>query len=353
MKNINYLTIIFISVLTVSCSKSSDPSKKIGIGSRTISYQSDKKVGSLMIPPDLTQPNIQGVFAEEIRITKDSEAQTELVNVEVARDNYRRWLIVDKPQSEVWALTKEFFRSYNFKIEKENQQIGIFETDYLEIETKVPDKSLGMIRAALSKALKTQYGLPIADKYRVRIEAANDPNKTEVYLTLSSIGEVVSGTLRLWQPREKDIEIETEMLLTLMVFIGSNESDAISKILNVEKEKQESVYVRELKESFATLVFPYNKKQTWSYLGWALDELNIDIEDRDPLEGSYYINISTSVGFFSGLLNTVSNGKTYKLTVREKDASITEVIFVDLTEENKLNTINYSYEFFNEIASKF
>ena len=353
MKNINYLTIIFISLLTVSCSKSSDSVKKIGLGSRVISYQSDEKVGSLMIPPDLTQPNIQGVFAEDIKATEDSEAPIEFVSIEVARDNYRRWLIVDKPPSEVWTLTKEFFRSYNFKIEKENQQIGIFETDYLEIETKVPDKSLGMIRAALSKALKTQYGLPIADKYRVRIEPTSDPNKTEVYLTLSSIGEVVSGALRLWQPREKDIEIETEMLLTLMVFIGSNENEAISKILNVEKEKQDSVYVLELEESFATLVFPYNKKQTWSYLGWALDELNIDIEDRDPLEGSYYINISPNKGFFSGLLNTVSNGKTYKLIAREKEASKTEVIFVDLSEENKVKTINYSYEFFNEIASKF
>ncbi len=353
MKNINYLTIIFISLLTVSCSKSSDSVKKIDLGSRTINYQSDEKVGSLMIPPDLTQPNTQGLFAEEVMMSKDSEAQIELVNVEIARDNYRRWLIVDKPPIEVWTLTKEFFRSYNFKIEKENQQIGIFETDYLEIETKVPDKSLGMIRAALSKALKTQYGLPIADKYRIRIEPASDPNKTEVYLTLSSIGEVVSGALRLWQPREKDVEIETEMLLTLMVYLGSDENEAISKISNVQNEKQESVFVLEREESFATLVFPYNKKQTWNYLGWALDELNIDIEDRDLLEGSYYINISPNKGFFSKLLNTVSSEKTYKLTAREKDASKTEVIFVDLSEENKVEIINYSYEFFDEIASKF
>ena len=58
------------------------------------------------------------------------------------------------PTSEVWSLSKEFFRSYGFVIEKENQKIGLLETDYLEIETKVPDKSLGMIRAALSKGFK-------------------------------------------------------------------------------------------------------------------------------------------------------------------------------------------------------
>ena len=97
------------------------------------------------------------------------------------------------PPSEVWSLSKEFFRSFGFKIEKENQKIGILETDYLEIDTNVPDKSLGAIRAGLSKLLNTQYGLPIADKYRIRIESLDDPNQSEVYLTLTSIGEVVQG----------------------------------------------------------------------------------------------------------------------------------------------------------------
>ena len=104
-------------------------------------------------------------------MTDKSYKVTEVQNVEVKRDAHRRWLLVDMPPSEVWSLSKEFFRSFGFKIEKENQKIGILETDYLEIDTKVPDKSLGAIRAALSKALKTQYGLPIADKYRIRIES--------------------------------------------------------------------------------------------------------------------------------------------------------------------------------------
>ena len=109
---------------------------------------------------------------------------TKVQNVEVKRDTHRRWLLVDMPPSVVWSLSKEFFRSFGFKIEKENQKIGILETDYLEIDTKVPDKSLGAIRAGLAKVLNTQYGLPIADKYRIRIESLDDSNQSEVYLTL-------------------------------------------------------------------------------------------------------------------------------------------------------------------------
>ena len=353
MKNINYLAIIFIGLLAVGCSKVLDPVKKIGLGSRVIDYQADEKVDSLIIPPDLTQPKSLSLFTQNENLSNEIEVVNRVENVEVMRDNYRRWLVVDMPSSEVWSLSKEFFRSYGFKIENENQKIGIFETDYLEIETKVPDKSLGMIRAALSKALQTQYGLPIADKYRVRIEPIEDQNKTEIYLTLASIGEVVSGAIRVWQPREKDVELETEMLLKFMVFLGNDQVEAISKIQSnvASDESIASVIISE--SGYATLIFPYNKKQSWSYLGWALDELDIDVDDRDSLEGSYFIKANIKKGLFSKMLGSIDKQKTYQLIVKESADSQTSVIFVDLSEENEDDTKDYSIELFSNITSKF
>ena len=353
MKIINCLIIVSISLLVISCSKFTDPVQKIGIGTRVISYQADDSTTSLVIPPDLTKPSSEGLFVENVNVSNNQDIVTEVGNVEVMRDNHRRWLVVDKPTSEVWSLSKEFFRSYGFVIEKENQKIGLLETDYLEIETKVPDKSLGMVRAALSKALKTQYGLPIADKYRVRMEPVEGQNKTEVYLTLTSIGEVIKGEQRLWQPREKDVELETEMLLMLMVFLGSERTEAISKIQASTDSNDDLVKVVESDSGYATLVFPYNKKQSWSYLGWALDELDVDIEDRDLFEGSYFINIYPSKGFFGALLNTVKSTKTYQLYVKQIDEFHSEVIFVDLSNENDEDTLSFSFEFFNKLAAKF
>jgi outer membrane protein assembly factor BamC len=331
----------------------SDPIKKVGLGGRVVNYQGDDTIDSLVIPPDLTKPNLQGLFVENIGVIDQTYKVTEVQNVEVKRDAHRRWLLVDMPSSEVWSLSKEFFRSFGFKIEKENQKIGILETDYLEIDTKVPDKSLGAIRAMLSKALKTQYGLPIADKYRIRIESLDDPNQSEVYLTLTSIGEVVKGEQRLWQSREKDVELETEMLLNLMVFLGSDRSEAINKIQASNERPESPVSVVKSESGYATLVFPYNKKQAWSYLGWALDELYVDIEDRDAIDGSYYIKVTAEKGFFSKLLSTVSPTQTYKLIVKQLDESHSQVIFVDLSEENEQDTIDYSFDFFNQLATKF
>jgi len=353
MKKINYLTVIVVSLLAVSCSKITDPVKKINLGSRVMNYQSDEKVNSLIIPPDLTAPSSQGAFTKVIEVSGDDNVVKRIQNVEVMRDKYRRWLVVDLPASEVWRLSKEFFRSYNFKINKENQKIGILETDYLEIETVVPDKSLGAIRAGLAKVLKTQYGLPIADKYRVRIEPVEGQNKSEVYLTLSSIGEVVDGALRVWQPREKDVELETEMLLTLMVFLGNDRAEAIDKIQSNDISNEVIASVETSSNGYASLIFPYDKEQTWSYLGWALDELNIDIDDRDPVEGSYFINVTPNTGFLSKLLPTASSTSTYQLIVKEIDEPSTYVYFVDLSEEGEDDTLTYSFELFNQIAAKF
>ena len=353
MKYIKHLVVIFIASLITSCSMVSDPIKKVGLGGRVVNYQGDDTIDSLVIPPDLTKPNLQGLFVENIGVIDQTYKVTEVQNVEVKRDAHRRWLLVDMPSSEVWSLSKEFFRSFGFKIEKENQKIGILETDYLEIDTKVPDKSLGVIRAALSKALNTQYGLPIADKYRIRIESLSDPNQSEVYLTLTSIGEVVKGEQRLWQPRDKDVEVETEMLLNLMVFLGSDRSEAINKIQASNEKTESPVSVIKSESGYATLVFQYNKNQAWGYLGWALDELDVDVEDRDVIDGSYYINVVADKGFFSKLLSTVSLTQSYQLVVKQLDESYSQVIFVDLSEENEQDTIDYSFDFFNELAAKF
>ena len=353
MKIMNFLILALITLCVASCSKVADPVKKIGLGSRLVNYEVDENVDSLVIPPDLTAPSSQGAFTEVIKVNDDRSVLKRVQNVEVMRDKYRRWLLVDLPPAEVWTLSKEFFRSYGFNIEKENSKIGLIETDYLEIETNVPDKSLGAIRAALSKVLKTQYGLPIADKYRIRIEPTENINKSEVYLTLSSIGEVASGAMRLWQPREKDVELETEMLLKLMVFLGSDSQEAINKIQSDSNLDKGNAILAISESGFPELSLPLDKNESWRFIGFALDELSVDISDRDQLSGSFYIKVTPDRGFFSALINTVSSVKTYQIVLIEDNSATTKVIFVDLKEENDSEAIQYSTELFEQISLKF
>ena len=121
------------------------------------------------------------------------------------------------------------------------------------------------------------------------------------------------------------------MLLSFMIFLGNDIEDAIEQIQTTDQASQSIVSVEESSSGFANLVFPYNKKQTWGYLGWALDELGVDIEDRDNISGSYYINVPLNKGLFARLLSTSSDTVTYKLLVKQVNEIYSHVIISELS----------------------
>jgi hypothetical protein len=52
-------------------------------------------------------------------------------------------------------------------------------------------------------------------------------------------------------------------------------------------------------------------------------------------------------------LSAASATKTYQLIVKEVDELSTYVYYVDLTDEHENDTLLYSFELFNQVASKF
>jgi len=281
-------------------------------------------------------------------------------NVEVKKAGERRWLVVDKKPDAVWNLSKSFFKSHGFSIKKTNKKIGIMETDYLESHAEIPDQSLGVIRSMLKKALKARYALPIVDKYRIRIEPTDNGNKSEVYLTLTSMVEVITGEggeaeNTIWQSQEKDQALETEMLYRLMTFLGSDHAIAREKIIAAKEEKNLAVSIADGVGGYAKLVFSLNQYDTWDNVGWALDQLEVDVEDKDVKEGSFYINVARTedLGIFSRMFGDDAVKKSFQIIVKQTGTDKTEVYFNDLSEENEQATIDFSHEFLGNIAKQF
>ena len=103
-----------------------------------------------------------------------------------------------------------------------------------------------------------------------------------------------------------------------MVFLGNDRDDSITKIQSNVKEKKTTVSVVLSDTGYASLVFPFDKNESWKLLGWALDELSVDIEDRDLLEGSYFINVTPNKGFFSKLLANNLNNKNVSIDFKRR-----------------------------------
>ncbi len=373
------LSIIFLALSLSGCFSfnNKEDKKQINLGERSIGYYSDKTVTSLEIPPDLTKPSSQNEFKLENYVTgvqedtlsfseKDNaikEASSilrTLANIEVKKSGDRRWLLVDKKPDAVWNLSKSFFKSNGFSIKKTNKKIGLMETDFLENYPEIPDRSLGVIRSMLKKAIAARYALPIVDKYRIRIEPVDGGNKSEVYLTLTSMEEVLTKAgaddeNTIWQSRPKDQALETEMLYQLMTFLGSDHAIAREKIIKAKEEQKLTVNVAKSVGGYAKLVFSLNQYDTWDNMGWALDQLEVEIEDKDVKEGSFYINVARTedLGVFSRMFGDDAVKKSFQILVKQTGTNETEVYFNDLSEENEQATIDFSHEFLGNIAKQF
>ncbi len=345
-------------------------------GGRDVEYYSNKILTSLEIPPDLTKPSVKNSlklgkyvsnFQEDLvnfskkdsSVKKVSNILRTPTNIEVIKSSSLRWLVVDKEPDVVWKLAKSFFQFHGFVIKKASKKTGIMETNFLENHPEISNQSLGFIRSMFRKVTKMKYTLPVADKYRLRIEPIDD-NKSAVYLSLSSMQEVLTNKggddeNTIWQAQSKDPILETEMLYRLMIFLGSDHVLAKEKILAAREQQRLTVVVAKGVGGYAKLVFPLTQYETWSNISWALDQIGADIEDKDIREGSFYINFAKEKdeSIFSRLFSNSVIKESFQIVVRQVDSNITEVYFNDLSEENKQTTIDFSYQFLGDIAKQF
>jgi len=346
---------------------------RIELGDVKINYYSDKSVTSLEIPPDLTSPyyensfrisevvndvdlNIVNLSSKEIQENQE-KILTPSSNIQVKKLGNRRWFIVDKKPETVWSLSKQFLKEKGFIIKKSNKKIGIMETDYLENKPVIPEKSLGLFRAFLSQSESVSYALPSVDKYTVRIEPYDSGEKSEVHLSISSMKEVVQGSGKfestIWQSKEKDISLETEMLYSLMVYLGGDLAKAREEIINAKDEDKIKLSLQDGINGYAKLVFKANFIETWDHIAWALTELNIDLEDKDIKEKSFYITSAPLGGLMSSILGNDAIRTSYQIQLKQLSENSTEVYFNDISEENNSDTKEYSYDLFKKISILF
>jgi len=369
-------TIFIISIFLSGCFSNEEvkPSEK-ELGNLKINYYSNKSVTSLEIPPDLTSPEMQNAFRlsefvsdvkeNYVDFSNDSQDKVKVltnpVGIIVKKYGQMRWLEIDKSPEEVWILAREFLKSQGFSLEKDNKKTGILETNFLENRPDIPETSLGFIRSLLGRALDQQYTFASVDKYRIRIEPLENSTKTSLFLSLTSLEEMIDPRIddpqrygeTAWKYREKDLILETEMLYRLMVYLGGD--DAKAKILEAKDEKNVNATVMDSINGYAKLVFNLDTLDTWNRMSWAIDQNNIDIEDKDIKEKAFYIvSVRTAdKGIMSRLFGDEPLKKTFQLVLKSTGPRTTEVYFNDISEKNETETKEYSYDLFKTLADSF
>jgi outer membrane protein assembly factor BamC len=300
-----------------------------------VDYRSAKKAPPLDIPPDLTQlqkdnryavPEGRGVAtASGFQQQRGNAAapmpaaaagsavgpvSTEAVRIE--RAGNQRWLVVKQTPEQLWPQLQAFWPSVGFTVETENTQTGIMETNWVENRAKIPQD---IIRRTIGKIFDSAYSSGERDKFRTRLERRAD-GSTEIYISHRGAEEVPVGAQRettTWVGRKSDPELEAEFLGRLMaqlngVSAAKDVKQATAAVVNAAPEAQHA------KVENGKVVVDEGFDRAWRRVGLALDRVGFTVEDRDRVQGIYFVRYVdpdkvNKDGFFSKLFGSEDKNK--------------------------------------------
>ncbi|MFC3459039.1 MULTISPECIES: outer membrane protein assembly factor BamC [Massilia] len=296
-----------------------------------VDYKSSKKAPPLDVPPDLTQlqkdnryatPDKSGVAtASGFQQSQAAGAgsvpsaqaagtaagsigpiSTEAVRVERAGD--QRWLVVKQTPEQLWPQVRQFWEDAGFGLASESPATGVMETEWAENRSKIPQDFL---RSTIGKVFDRAYSTGERDKYRTRLERLPD-GSTEIYISHRGAEEVLTGAQKettVWTVRPNDPTLEAQFLGRLVARLtGATAPEQVqaaqAKVEGAAPAPQRAKLVGdhvEVDEGF---------DRAWRRVGLALDRVGFTVEDRDRVQGVYFVryvdlDAKSKDGFFKRL----------------------------------------------------
>jgi len=272
---------------------------------RSRDYQKAEPSRSLEVPPDLTTtPVTDGLVvpsdsttlsgyttARKTRGARSGERAVLPSQESLSLERYqdRAWLVVQGDPGTVWPEAREFWLENGFFIVTEDPATGILETDWVENRAKIPQ---GPIRKLVGRVWDQAYSSAYRDRYRMRLERGETSGTTELFITHQGVEEILTSesdeSATVWGPRPKDPGLESEMLKRMMIYLGVQPEQA-EQMLAEEKPVQIHAELIQQDSGQATLVVHDDYSKAWRNVGIVLDRVDFAVEDRDRLQGIYYV----------------------------------------------------------------
>lgn len=289
-------------------------------------------VTSLEVPPDLSKINRNKRFdvpggsisANELGGLKNPDSgpltsPLALADIQVKRSGNQMWLEIARPPEDLWIDVRDFWKESGFTMLRDEQAIGVMETEWAENRAKLPQD---FVRRNLGKVLDGLYSTGERDKFRIRLDRT-ESNHTELYVVHRGMIEVYSDKLSrstVWQPRVNDPELEKEFLRRLMLKLAPSTTDNAKAFEGgVAKSSSQLISI----DGKPAVSFNQGFDVAWRRVGVLLDRNGFTVEDRDRKQGIYFVRYvdmpdETEQGFFSKLFSSSKNSlgpQQYRLKV--------------------------------------
>lgn len=260
-----------------------------------INYKSEvtEKPTPLDIPPDLTQLNRDNRYSTpSSSVTASSinnkpvggipTAAKQVNEARIERDGQLRWIVINRTPEEIWPLVRSFWIDNGFTYVVEQQDLGILETEWAENRAKLPQGMIG-------KLMKSISDTGLRDKFRTRIERSKSGG-VEIYISHRGISEEYLDTLKTrtaWKPRPTEPELEIEFMNRLMVKLGVGLKMDTAEAVPVQKTAAKAAVVTI--DGVPTITISDSFDVAWRRVGLALDRTGFTVEDRDRVQGTYFV----------------------------------------------------------------
>jgi outer membrane protein assembly factor BamC len=325
------------------------------IESDKVDYRAAKKAAPLDVPPDLTQlqrdnryavPEGRGVATASgyqqqraagsglsaAPAAGDAVGPVSNEAVRIQRAGNTRWLVVKQSPEQLWPQLKNFWEDSGFTVESEAAATGTMETGWAENRSKIPQD---FIRNTIGRVFDKAYSTGERDKYRTRLERLPD-GSTEIYISHRGAEEVLTGAQKetaVWTVRPNDPDLEAQFLSRLMARLNGTPDLKVAQaaVTNAAPAPLQARLVDgkvQVAEGF---------DRAWRRVGLALDRVGFTVEDRDRVQGVYFVryvdpDAAQQEGFLTRLLSFGSSSEKAKEAQRYRvqvkaapDASLSEV----------------------------
>lgn len=305
--SIGVVTASLLSLALAACGGAKN--EKIDYKSPGIDLRS--KSSTLEVPPDLVSPSRDDRYSvpegnatgsatystyNEKRqsatnvVATPAAALTSSSKFRLERYGNTRWLVTPISADVLWPQLRDFWKDLGFVLIKDDQAVGIMETDWVENRAKIAGDP---IQRALSTVLGSLVSNGERDRFRTRIEpSASQPGMLEIYVSHRGAEELRKrdGDGTYWELRPGNPELEAEMLQRIMVKLGQSPEVAKQMVAD-SKDASPSDRAKIVTAADGTqqIVVQDALDRAWRQVGLALDRVGVVVEDRDRAKGLYFV----------------------------------------------------------------
>ena len=259
----------------------------------------------LEVPPDLTQLSRESRYRQDdsgavsAAAYQSSPSNTAAVptvapsgdeSLRIERSGNERWLVTSMTPEQLWPVLQAFWRERGFNLTINQADVGLMETEWNENRAKLPQD---FIRNTIGKVFESIYSTGERDKFRTRVERSE--NGSDIFISHRGMIEVATGPQKdstVWQPRPTDPELEAEMLRRLLLKLGAKEEKADAMVAAATSQAPRA---RVVAGQTSTIEVDEGFDRAWRRVGIALDRTGFTVEDRDRVQGIYYVRYAEAV----------------------------------------------------------